>query len=235
MKVRIKFRKYGIMKFIGHLDVMRYFQKVNRRAGVDIAYSEGFSPHQIMSFASPLGLGLTSDGEYVDMEVLSSESSAEMIRRFQSVMADGFEIVSYKRLPDTAKNAMSIVAAADYLLIPKEERLTGFPDWRSSLQTFLEQETIPVLKKTKKSEKEVDIRPMIYESRLREDGVFVRLASGSAENLKPELMLEAFFKDSGQEWDPFAFRVHRLELYAWDGEEDNRKLLSLDAIGEDIL
>ena len=158
------------MKFIGHLDVMRYFQKVNRRAGVDIAYSEGFSPHQIMSFASPLGLGLTSDGEYVDMEVLSSESSAEMIRRFQSVMADGFEIVSYKRLPDTAKNAMSIVAAADYLLIPKEERLTGFPDWSSSLQTFLEQETIPVLKKTKKSEKEVDIRPMIYESRLREDG-----------------------------------------------------------------
>ena len=80
---------------------------MNRRAGVDIAYSEGFSPHQIMSFASPLGLGLTSDGEYVDMEVLSSESSAEMIRRFQSVMADGFEIVSYKRLPDTAKNAMS--------------------------------------------------------------------------------------------------------------------------------
>ena len=76
---------------------------------------------------------------------------------------------------------------------------------------------------------------MIYESRLREDGVFVRLASGSAENLKPELMLEAFFKNSGQEWDPFAFRVHRLELYAWDGEEDNRKLLSLDAIGEDIL
>ena len=48
-------------------------------------------------------------------------------------------------------------------------------------------------------------------------------------------MLEAFFKDSGQEWDPFAFRVHRLELYAWDGEEDNRKLISLDAVGEDIL
>ena len=68
MKVRIKFKKTGIMKFIGHLDVMRYFQKVNRRADVDIAYSGGFSPHQIMSFASPLGLGLTSEGEYLDME-----------------------------------------------------------------------------------------------------------------------------------------------------------------------
>lgn len=235
MKVRIKFRKYGIMKFVGHLDVMRYFQKVNRRAGVDIAYSEGFSPHQIMSFASPLGLGLTSDGEYVDMEVLSSESSAEMIRRFQSVMADGFEVVSYKKLPDTAKNAMSIVAAADYLLIPKEERLAGFSDWRPSLQAFLKRETIPVLKKTKKSEKEVDIRPMIYESELREDGLFVRLASGSAENLKPELLLEAFFKANGQEWDSFAFRVHRLELYAWDGDEEHRTLRSLNDFGEDIL
>lgn len=51
MKIRIRFRKYGVMKFIGHLDVMRYFQKAMRRAHIDICYSEGFSPHQIMSFA----------------------------------------------------------------------------------------------------------------------------------------------------------------------------------------
>lgn len=49
MKIRIKFRKYGTMKFIGHLDVMRYFQKAIRRSEVNIRYSEGFSPHQIMS------------------------------------------------------------------------------------------------------------------------------------------------------------------------------------------
>ena len=54
MKIRIKFQKQGTVRFIGHLDVMRYFQKVMRRAEVDIRYSEGFSPHQIMSFASPL-------------------------------------------------------------------------------------------------------------------------------------------------------------------------------------
>ena len=51
MKIRIKFSKQGAMKFIGHLDTMRYFQKAMRRADVDIRYSEGFSPHQIMSFA----------------------------------------------------------------------------------------------------------------------------------------------------------------------------------------
>lgn len=52
------------MKFIGHLDVMRYFQKALRRAGMDVAFSEGFSPHMIMSFAAPLGVGITSSGEY---------------------------------------------------------------------------------------------------------------------------------------------------------------------------
>ena len=45
MRIRIKFRKYGVMRFIGHLDIMRYFQKAMRRANIDIAYSEGFSPH----------------------------------------------------------------------------------------------------------------------------------------------------------------------------------------------
>ena len=77
LKIRIKFRKWGAMKFIGHLDMMRYFQKAVRRANIDICYSEGYSPHQIMSFAAPLGVGITSDGEYFDIEVNSSLSSKE--------------------------------------------------------------------------------------------------------------------------------------------------------------
>ena len=55
------------MRFIGHLDLMRYFQKAVRRAELPAAYSQGFSPHMIMSFANPLGVGLTSDGEYFDI------------------------------------------------------------------------------------------------------------------------------------------------------------------------
>lgn len=92
MKIRIKFRKTGIMKFIGHLDVMRYFQKAIRRADVEICYSGGFSPHQIMSFAAPLGVGITSNGEYVDIEVHSTGTTAEMLERLNAVMAEGFEI-----------------------------------------------------------------------------------------------------------------------------------------------
>ena len=69
MKTRIKFTKSGPLKFIGHLDVMRYFQKAFRRAELDVEYSQGFNPHQLMSFAAPLGVGLTSDGEYLDLQL----------------------------------------------------------------------------------------------------------------------------------------------------------------------
>ena len=211
MKVRVKFSKTGNMKFVGHLDVMRYFQKVNRRAGIDIAYSGGFSPHQIMSFASPLGLGLTSEGEYLDMELNSSGTSAMMMERMNAVMAEGFEVTGFRKLPDTAKTAMSIVAAADYQMTLKEAYQTLLPDqWQ--LEQFFSQESICVTKKTKKSEKEMDIRPLIYGWRPAENGFWVRLASGSSDNLKPQLLLEALFRYWKSEFLPYAFAVHRLEF-----------------------
>ena len=69
MKVRIKFAKTGHMKFVGHLDTMRYFQKAIRRAELPVAFSGGYSPHMIMSFAAPLGVGTESLGEYFDLEL----------------------------------------------------------------------------------------------------------------------------------------------------------------------
>ena len=63
MRVRIKYSKQGLFKFIGHLDMMRCFQKLLRRAGVDVTFSEGYSPHMVMSYAFPLGVGMTSDPE----------------------------------------------------------------------------------------------------------------------------------------------------------------------------
>ena len=113
MRIRIKFRKYGVMRFIGHLDIMRYFQKAMRRANIDIAYSEGFSPHQIMSFAAPLGVGITSDGEYLDIEVHSTKSTDESRDALNAVMVDGIEITEYVVLRQDAKKAMTSVAAAD--------------------------------------------------------------------------------------------------------------------------
>ena len=84
MKIRVRFSKQGQMKFIGHLDMVRYFQKVMRRGEIDVAYSEGFSPHQKMSFAAPLSVGVLSKGEYFDMEVNSTLSTKEAIERIKA-------------------------------------------------------------------------------------------------------------------------------------------------------
>ena len=115
MKVRIKFRKYGVMRFIGHLDVMRYFQKAIRRAEIPIAFTTGYSPHMIMSFAQPLGVGVTSDGEYFDIEITKPISSENAVAQLNAVMVEGIEVISFREISSDKKaSGMTIVAAADY-------------------------------------------------------------------------------------------------------------------------
>lgn len=223
------------MKFIGHLDVMRYFQKVMRKADVDIRYSEGFSPHQIMSFAAPLGVGLESRGEYVDIEVLSTDSSKEMLRRISEMMVEGMEALEYKLLPDTAANAMSIVAAADY----RVRFRPGYEpkDWSvfaNGLTAFLAQDEILMLKQTKKGEKEINIRPMIYQLELQDDTLMMQIATGSAANLKPEAVVRAYMESLGQSLADFALLITRTEVYGTCGEGEEQKLCPLGAFGENI-
>ena len=232
MNIRMKFKKHGCMKFIGHLDIMRYFQKAIRRADIDIAYSEGFSPHMIMSFAAPLGVGLTSEGEYVDLQVNSCASSKGAVDALNSVMVDGMEVVSFKLLPENVKNAMSSVAAADYFVKFRE----GYApeNWEAKFETFLQKEEMLIVKKTKRSEAEVDLKPMLYKTELRDGGIFMQVACGSVNNLKPELVMEAFAKDAGIELPPFSLEVCRLEVYADLGDETTKKLVPLEELGEDI-
>ena len=84
MKVRIKFSKEGPIKFVGHLDTMRYFQKAIRRANLPVAFSGGYSPHMIMSFAAPLGVGTESLGEYFDLELTETVPTDEITRRLEA-------------------------------------------------------------------------------------------------------------------------------------------------------
>lgn len=226
MKVRIKFRKYGVLKYVGHLDLMRFFQKMIRRAGLDICYSKGFNPHQIMSFAAPLGVGMISDGEYLDIEVNSTESSAASLLSLNAAAGvEGIELTEYRRLSDDAKKAMAIVSAADYIYCWNDEA-AQVPD-ASLLETqiaeYLKQDSIEVVKQGKKKERIIDIRPLIYEMHPAEEngrpGIFMRLSAGSAANIKPELLLTDFCRFLGMEFDPYDFIRKRLEVYAGPKEE----------------
>lgn len=235
MKVRVKFRKYGIMKFIGHLDVMRYFQKAIRRAGIDIAYTEGMSPHMIMSFAAPLGVGLTSDAEYMDIEIKTPISSREAIESLNRVGVEGICVTGFYEIPEgKANKAMTLVAAADYT-VRFRKGYAPKGDWQSGLSHFFAQKEILVWKKTKKSEKEVDIRPMIYSLSVNAGTVSMKVASGSAANLKPELVMDAYLRSIGIEPQSFSYEINRCEVYADLGTENKHKLVSLGDLGEEIL
>lgn len=234
MKVRIKFSKTGHMKFVGHLDTMRYFQKAIRRAGLPIAFSGGFSPHMIMSFAAPLGVGTTSLGEYFDMELTETVATDEIEKRLNAVMADGVTVCSARQVEDgKASTAMSLVAAADYYVEFREGKEPS-ASWQTGLEGFLAQPEISVTKKTKRSEKTVDIRPYIYEMHLDGKGIFMQLASASSNYTKPELVMDTFLQWLGEESVPYAYMIERREVYANKGTEEKRRLVTLEALGEKV-
>ncbi len=238
MKARIKFRKYGALRFIGHLDVMRFFQKVMRRADIPIAFTGGYSPHMIMSFASPLGIGLTSDGEYFDIELREPVSSEEAVRRMNEACVEGIEVISFRQIAEEKKmTGMTILAGADYLVTPKEETEESLPqNWMTGFRRFMDQKEIRVIKQTKKSEREMNIRPLIYDWEFRDGGIFLQLAAGSAENLKPDLVMDSFltYMNLNETFSSSSFACHRLEMYADTGKENGRSLVTLESLGTDI-
>ena len=231
MKLRIRFGKHGAVKFIGHLDMMRFFQKAFRRAGFDLKYSQGYHPHPTLSFASPLGVGLESTGEYMDVEVLSITDLDQMKRDLNAQMAEGITVYSIVLLPDDAKNSMSLVAAADYTVAFREGMMPcSAEELAAKAEHFMQQKEIVVLKKTKKSEREVDIRPLIYSLNVDMQGVFhMQLSAGSAANLKPELVLETLYRFEGLCGDPYAWLVTRCEMYGDKGTDGSRRLVPLES------
>lgn len=253
MKLRIKYAKTGCLKFIGHLDVMRYFQKAIRRAGLDVAYSQGFSPHQLITFAAPLGLGVTSEGEYFDGDFHSVTTTKDMVARMNATMAEGMQILDIRLLPKGAKTAMAIVSASDYLVSIKtgyyKEYIDGF---YRHFSEFLSQSKIEILKTTKKSEQITDIKPMILEAYVESEiktpffdrenasvdqtnihkAFYLKLAAGSNANLKPELVMEAYCNYLGVPYENFGFQVHRLETYM---DSPDGGLMPLSDAGESIV
>lgn len=223
------------MKFIGHLDIMRYFQKAIRRADIPVKYSDGFSPHMIMSFAAPLCVGVTSTGEYFDMELTEVVPTKALEEKFNGTMAEGMKVLSVREIPEGKANAcMSLVAAADYLVSFREGKEPK-TDWKEQLNAFVSQENITILRKTKRSEQETDIKPWMYHVELRGEQIFMQLSQGSVHNLKPELVMEAFAKYMGIELEEFALMIHRMETYADIGTEKQRKLVPLEDLGTEIL
>lgn len=187
-KFRIQFTKYGDMKYVSHLDLIRLFTRIFHRAQLPVAYSEGFNPHPKMAVLLPLSVGTESSCEYIDVEFEKGVGMLDCMKKLKGALPLGMEIPQIGELNETSAKPKEIRYAS-------YEIHTDSPITEAQLDAFLDLDTIEILKKTKRSEGIVDIKPDIMHMGLLEDGGFTAIISaGSNANLKCEVLLEAMKK-----------------------------------------
>ena len=212
---RICFSKTGILKFIGHLDLLRTFQRAFRRAEVPLAYSQGFNPHPLLSFANPLALGMTSEDEYADITLEQEMDNAEIIQRLNAALPPGLSLKRCESLPEHFETAMALVTASTYrITFPERDDF----DWTLALKDYLGQEQIMIRRlgkvRGRKQWLDVDVKDLIYGYEMEDPNTLIlTCACGSTLNLKVDSLLEFFYASIGHpEW-MHEETIHRTHLY----------------------
>lgn len=210
-RIRAKFIKDNSVKFLSHLDILRTFGRAIRRSGIPIVYSQGFNPHPSMSFGLPLSVGVTSQGEFVDMDVEDNITLDQFIKTINTGLPSGLQVVDASEV-DAKSNIMAIIKAAAYNVKIEGDKLENLTQ---NAQELLKMSQIVVEKETKSGVKEADIKPDIRELKVINSGknngeLYMNLSAGSVSNLKPEFVVAALKKYCGIQVDDI--EVHRVEL-----------------------
>lgn len=225
IKIRGKFIKDKDMRFIGHLDLMRVFQRAFRRADVPVKYTEGFNPQPKLALATALPLGVTSQGEYLDVELEKKIDLDEFIRSMNEILPNSIKILKVKYTNDN-KSTMSLIRWSSYIVgIGFLEELTK-EEFEKYLEDFFSNKEILITKTSKKrgktKEREVNIRDLIKDISILDfnnNGVILKmmLKTGSSGNLKPIDVIGALINYTELKIIEDETKIQRLELFI---EED---------------
>ncbi len=146
MRYLLEFEKKGELRYLSHLDNMRLFQRMFRRAEIELAHSQGFNPHPKLVLAAPLSLGFETEGDLLDFETPPgiSEEPDELLARLHAAAPPGLRLLCCEPLPpDQKKPLASQIRAAEYRV---EWRPSGpsepLPDWPALIRAFLAQPEI---------------------------------------------------------------------------------------------
>lgn len=237
-KIRVRFTKHGAIRYIGHLDVMRYFQKTIRRAKINVSYSGGYSPHQIMTFAAPLGVGLESDGEYMDLGIEDEKPDTKTIMNaLNEASVPGIRILSVRVLPEDAGNAMASVFASSYEitfyddkknLCPDKQKVKELIDKTSALEHMIYH------KETKKTSRDIDLKEFIYSLYLKDDDndkptICMTINSSSSDSIKPGFVMEFMCGLDNITLPVNSLQITRLDMFT---NNENGELISMGDIGD---
>lgn len=223
MRYRIEFSKLREARFVSHLDTVKTVERALRRGKIPMAFSEGFNPHPKMSFGSALAVGVTSDKEYLDLELTQDWEPGRLLEALNESLPSGYRVNRVIRISSRSPALMSVINRAEYLIrayFNGQVESGGVPDLVREFQALPE---IRVEKNTKKGKKEVDLRPGIYEfsGHLQGDMLILRmlLQSGSEGNVRPEDVLSAFNDFGKLGLDVTTAQIHRLALYVFEGDK----------------
>lgn len=205
MRMIAEFEKMGRMSWFSHLDLQNTMQRALRRAQLPVAYSQGFNPHVLTSFATALSVGCQSRGEVMEVEMAGEISPEEFAEKLNACLPDGLKVRRCALVPDSAPALMAKVAEAGYDITAPNADLT------QAVEAFLKAEEVMVEKRSKTKTRLVNIRPMVHEITCAFDGKDSRLSmvleQTNANALKVELVMQALAPEQ-------EFRFVRTALYA---------------------
>lgn len=160
MLIRFSYSVVGTVKFLSHLDLLKYFCKSVKRAGIPIAYSEGFNPHPKIAFGPPRGVAIAGLNEYCDMKLKTEMSAEEFVDRFNKALPKGIKINSARIVEGKAKPLQAIINRAEYVVEFSQKDL----DLSAKVEELLSAETVEFVRHNpKKGDKTINLRSGIEE------------------------------------------------------------------------
>ena len=158
-RLRIRFSRGQEVKFISHLDIMRLWHRALIRAGISLAYSEGFNPHPRMSLAAPLAVGVTSEAELMDITLTRFVSPHFFTSAVGQQLPPGIEILQAYPVAPTLPSLQSQVRCAEYKVEVETEKEQK--DVESALASLLSVEHLPWQHQRDTGPRKYDLRALI--------------------------------------------------------------------------
>src|SRR5215216_937428 len=164
MRIRITFVKQGALRYTGHLDLHKLWERAARRAALPLAYSQGFHPQPKMNMAAALPLGFSSRCEVMDMKLEQDIPLHDLPTRLNGTLPSGLQVLSVEQVDERAPALQTQVASAEYEVTLTEPIDRSELDRR--IDSVIESRALP----RERRGKMYDLRPLMEELQLMESG-----------------------------------------------------------------
>lgn len=199
VKMLVVYEKTAQIRHVGHLDLMRAMQRALRRSGVPVAFSKGFNPHLLVSFAAPLSVGMPGKREIMEVPLTEEISEEEFKARLRKALPVTLPCIAVRAVDDRHPAPMAILEAASYTIKIYEHS----SELIDAIPSLLARSSVMEMRKTKSGEKLTDIRPMIHSLCPFDTGTIAcTLSLSEKATCKPELLLTALCRETAVEQLP---------------------------------